>query len=98
MSFMVLGHKQQQRQQQWGNRISIVLQRRRGNGDGATETPAIDESIAMAPGQGHRGTGALGHRSRGNRTTVIAMAMGQRSIDRLIVFYIAAQNVDNSGC
>jgi hypothetical protein len=30
------------------------------NGEGATETPAIDESIAMAPGQGHRGTGALG--------------------------------------
>jgi hypothetical protein len=28
------------------------------NSDGATETPAIDESIAMAPGQGHRGTGA----------------------------------------
>jgi hypothetical protein len=35
---------------------------------------------------------AMGHRSRSNRT-VIAMAMGQRSI----VFYIAAQNVDNSG-
>jgi hypothetical protein len=27
------------------------------NGEGATETPAIDESIAMAPGQGHRALG-----------------------------------------
>jgi hypothetical protein len=36
------------------------------------------------------GTGATG---AGATLTVIAMAMGQRSI----VFYIAAQNVDNSG-
>jgi hypothetical protein len=60
------------------------------NGDGAMETPAIDQAIAMAQGQGHWGTGA------GATATATAMAMGQWQPS--IVFYIAAQNVENSGC
>jgi hypothetical protein len=57
------------------------------NGDGG------DRSIAIALGQGH--WGALGQEQQQNS---VAMAMGQpERQDRLIVFYIAAQKVDNSG-
>jgi hypothetical protein len=93
-------------QQHWGrgHRTVIAMGQCRSivfrlccNGEGATETPAINESIAMAPGQGHWGTGARATEQCCNRQNSVAMAMGQRSIDRLIVFYIAAQNVDNSG-
>jgi hypothetical protein len=49
-------------------------------------------AIAMAMGKEDWGTGARATEQCCNRTVI---AMGQQQ--RLIVFYIAAQNVDNSG-
>jgi hypothetical protein len=95
------GHRTVIAMGQWGTRlIDRVLY---CNSNGATAMAAIDR---LQRGNGNKATGAMamatamamGHRSRGNRT-VIAMGQWQWQWgnDRSIVFYIAAQNVDNSG-
>jgi hypothetical protein len=76
-----------------GNGATAMIDRFRSccNGDGATAT-MIDRNCN---GNGERG---LGHWGKSNRTVLQQNSdCSGATIDQSIVFYIAEQNVDNSG-